>query len=128
VRGVTDSLALAVAPYVTVDGDPIVDVNAAPESVLAAVPGVGPGGARTIVSRRKQGGDYTSVSEVQTLLGPAGAGSADLPISRLSVAPSRLLLVSRGWLLGHSLTHEIQASYAVVGQRLVLQAWRERDL
>jgi general secretion pathway protein K len=125
VRGVTESLALAVAPYVTVDGDPLIDVNAAPEPVLAAVPGIGPGGARTIVSRRKQGGDYTSVSEVQTLLGPPGA---DLPIQQLSVAPSRLLLVSRGWLVGHPLTHEIQATYAVVGQRLVLQAWRERDL
>ncbi len=129
VQGVTDSLALAVAPYVTVDGDLRIDVNAAPESVLAAVPGVGPGGARRIVSRRSQGGIFTSVAEVQALLGRrVGGRGAALLIPRLSLSPSRLLLVSRGWLPGHPLTHEIQAAYAVVGQRLLLQSWRERDL
>jgi hypothetical protein len=39
-----------------------------------------------------------------------------------------LLLISRGWQDGHPLTHEIQAAYAIVGHRLVLQAWSERDL
>jgi type II secretory pathway component PulK len=42
--------------------------------------------------------------------------------------PSRLLVVSRGWLRGHSLTHEIQAVYAIAGNRLTLVRWRERDL
>jgi hypothetical protein len=42
--------------------------------------------------------------------------------------PTRLLLISRGWQEGHPLTHEIQAAYAVLGQRLVLQFWWERDL
>lgn len=42
--------------------------------------------------------------------------------------PTRLLLVSRGWLGGHPLTHEIQAVYAIEGNRLVLSHWRERDL
>jgi general secretion pathway protein K len=41
--------------------------------------------------------------------------------------PSRLLLISRGWLDGHPLTHEIQAVYAVSGTRLVFSHWRERD-
>ncbi len=40
--------------------------------------------------------------------------------------PSRLLLVSRGWLEGTSLTHEIQAVYAVQGNDLALVRWRER--
>lgn len=40
--------------------------------------------------------------------------------------PSRLLLVSRGWLDGSSLTHEIQAVYAVQGNDLALVRWRER--
>lgn len=39
--------------------------------------------------------------------------------------PSRLLLVSRGWQDGRPLTHEIQAVYAVSGNRLVLAHWRE---
>ena len=42
--------------------------------------------------------------------------------------PSRLLVISRGWLRGHSLTHEIQAVYAIAGSRLTLVRWRERDL
>lgn len=128
VRGVTDSLAMAVAPYVTVDGDLLIDINAAPEAVLAAVPGIGPAGARTLVARRTGSGLFTTLAEVQSLLGRGGGRSAALPIPGLTVAPSRLLLVSRGWVPGHPLTHEIQAGYAVVGQRLRLQSWRERDL
>jgi len=42
--------------------------------------------------------------------------------------PSRVLIVARGWLRGHSLTHEIQAVYAIAGNRLTLVRWRERDL
>jgi type II secretory pathway component PulK len=42
--------------------------------------------------------------------------------------PSRLLVVSRGWLRGHSLTHEIQAVYAIIGNQLTLVRWTERDL
>ncbi len=45
----------------------------------------------------------------------------------VSIMPTRLMLVSRGWQPGHPLTHEIQAVYAVVGQRLVLEGWEERD-
>ncbi|MGH7470164.1 MAG: general secretion pathway protein GspK [Longimicrobiales bacterium] len=42
--------------------------------------------------------------------------------------PSRIVIVSRGWLDGHPLTHEIQAVYAVVANELTLVSWRERDL
>jgi general secretion pathway protein K len=42
--------------------------------------------------------------------------------------PSRLLVISRGWLDGHPLTHEIQAVFAIEGNRLALVRWRERDL
>jgi len=43
-------------------------------------------------------------------------------------APSRLVLVSRGWMRDHPLTHEIQAVYAIASDRLVLVHWRERTL
>lgn len=42
--------------------------------------------------------------------------------------PSRILVVARGWLGGHTLTHEIQAVYAIAGNQLTLVRWRERDL
>jgi general secretion pathway protein K len=121
--GVTDSLMRSVAPYVTVSGDARVDINAAPEPVLAALPGIGPAGARALVSRRSRGA-FSSVYQVAAVLGPAAAPT----LRRLVVTPSRLLLVGRGWMPGHSMTYEIQAAYAIVGQRLRLQSWRERDL
>jgi general secretion pathway protein K len=129
VRGVTDSLVRALAPFITVNGDLRIDVNAAPEAVLAAIPGIGPTGARAIEGRRRGSGLFTSIAEVQSFLGRRHGGGPDaVPIARLAVSPSRLLLVSRGWMAGHPLTHEIQAAYAVVGQQLRLQSWRERDL
>ncbi len=42
--------------------------------------------------------------------------------------PSRILIISRGWLPGQALTHEIQAVYAIDGSNVVLVRWQERDL
>jgi general secretion pathway protein K len=116
---VDDSLAAAVAPYVTVDGDGLVNVNSAQEPVLAALPGVGAAPARALIARRLAGETFTALDELRNM-GPA--------FPRLAVIPSRLLIVSRGWLAGNPLTHEIQAVYGVAGNRLYLLAWRERDL
>jgi type II secretory pathway component PulK len=41
--------------------------------------------------------------------------------------PSRFLIIARGWMGGHPLTHEVQAVYAITGDRLVLAHRRERD-
>jgi general secretion pathway protein K len=125
IRGVTDSLAQMLDPYITVNSDFRLDVNAAPEPVLAAFPGIGIGGARELIARR-QSGPFTSVSEVLTLL-RAGSGGADGQLPVLAVAPSRLLVTSRGWMPGHPLTHEIEAVYAVGQRQLTLVSWRERD-
>lgn len=46
----------------------------------------------------------------------------------LREAPSRLVVVARGWMRGHPLTHEIQGVYAIASDRLVLVHWRERTL
>lgn len=43
-------------------------------------------------------------------------------------APTRLLIVSRGWQIGHPLSHEIQAVYDVSSSGLRLVRWRERTL
>jgi len=42
--------------------------------------------------------------------------------------PTRILIISRGWLNGHPLTHEIQAVYGIEGNSTVLVRWQERDL
>ncbi len=128
ILGGDDSLALAVAPYVTVWSDGIVNINSAPEPVLAALPGVG-AAAASIVLRRATGEVFTTLDAVHPAARPevlAAVGGA-APALLVSTVPSRLMLVSRGWQEGHPLTHEIQAVYAVVGSRLVPQSWQERD-
>jgi general secretion pathway protein K len=116
---VGDSLAAAVAPYVTTESDGLVNLNSAPEPVIAALPGIGPGRARALVARRLAGETFTSPAALQDF-------GAALPY--LTILPTRLLIVSRGWLDGHALTHEIQAVYGIAGTRLYLMTWRERDL
>lgn len=73
-------------PYLTVDGDGVINQRTASDTVLIAATG------------------------------------------ELRDEPSRLLLISRGWLGGHPMTCEIQAVYAIVGTRLVFSHWRERSL
>jgi type II secretory pathway component PulK len=65
-------------------------------------------------------GNVNRATASDTVLAAAGGSVQD--------EPSRLLVVSRGWMRGHTLTHEIQAVYAIAGNRLTLVRWRERDL
>lgn len=125
--GIDDSLALAVAPYVTVWGDGFVNINSAPEPVLAALPNIGDAVARSIVRRRESGEVFLSPDPVQAPRSPDVFVPTTSRPAPLSAMPTRLLVISRGWQSGHPLTHEIQAVFAVVGQRLVLQSSRERD-
>jgi len=121
IEGIDDSLALAVAPYVTVWSDGLVNINSAPEPVLAALPGFSGTVARSVVRRRDTG-------ELVLRPDPVPSQAGAIGLAALAVLPSRLLIVSRGWQDGHPLTHEIQAVYDVLGARLTLLAWQERDL
>ena len=85
-RLVPEAILLRSAPYLTVDGDGVINDRTASDTVRRAAAG-----------------------EVRD-------------------EPSRLLLISRGWVSGHPLTHEIQAVYAITGNRLVFSHWRERSL
>ncbi len=116
VPGMNSTLAAAVAPYITVWSDGSVNLNSAPEPVLAALPAIGESGARNLLMRRDAG----------EILG-LGAGSWTSSAA-VSISPTRILVISRGWQDGHPLTHEVQAVYAVAGARLSLLAWQERDL
>jgi general secretion pathway protein K len=125
---VGDSLLYRITPYITVQGDRRININTAPETVLVALPGLTKETARMLVARRRAGEVFTSVNVLYELLGRRFAGSAFFLRQRAATVPSRLLVVSRGWLVGHSLTHEIQAVYSIEGDHLVLRAWQERDL
>ena len=123
VPGADDALALAVAPYVTVSSDGLIDVNSAPEAVLAALPGIGPAKARAIVARRDGGEVLASPDEFRPAPSPGGAADGTL----LTVAPTRIMIVSRGWQRGTPLSHEIQAVYVILAGTMTLQSWEERD-
>ena len=89
---------------------------------LESIPGVNLGLLRAAASYLTVDGDgkINRATATDTVM-VAAAGS-------VQDEPSRVLVVSRGWLKGHSLTHEIQAVYAIAGNRLTLVRWRERDL
>jgi type II secretory pathway component PulK len=125
IPGVGDALALAVAPYVTVGSDGLVNVNSAPEAVLAALPGIGPAKAHALVARRDAGELFTSVDAFRP--SPRSGVAVPLEGTLLTIAPSRLMIVSRGWQRGEPLTHEIQAVYLVLAGTLTLQSWEKRD-
>lgn len=86
IPGMPEQLAIAVAPYLTVDGDGRINRSAASDTVMSSAAG-------------------SVVNE-----------------------PSRILVISRGWLRGQPLTHEIQAVYAIDGNSVTLVRWQERDL
>ncbi len=65
--GVDAALADAVAPYVTVHGDGAVNVNSAPEPVLASIPALGEAGARTLIQRRESGERFASYADHRPL-------------------------------------------------------------
>lgn len=123
VPGVDNALALALAPYVTVSSDGLVNVNSAPEPVLAALPGIGPAKARALVDRRDGGEVFLSTDPFR----PAPGTPVPIEGAVLTIAPTRLMIVSRGWQRGSPLTHEIQAVYVVLAGSLTLQSWEERE-
>lgn len=125
VPGADDALALAVAPYVTALSDGFINVNTAPEPVLAALPGIGQAKAHALVQRREAGDPFTSADAFR----PTPGSGVAVPVegTLLTIAPTRLLIVSRGWQRGSPLTHEIQAVYLVFAGALTLQSWEERD-
>lgn len=133
VRGMNDELAGRIAPYVTVWGDGAVDVNMAPEPVLAALPGVGADLARALVAQRTGAGLFRTFGEATSFLASGGTSGVGLVGVRATIAPTRLLIVSRGWEPGHPLTREVQAAIELRGfapgraPQVLLRHWSERD-
>lgn len=89
---------------------------------LVDTPGVPPGLAVRAAGFLTVDGDGTinRATASDTVLAAAAGELRD--------EPSRILVVSRGWLDGHPLTVEIQAVYAIAGDRLTFVRWRERTL
>ncbi len=89
---------------------------------LAYIPGVPRELAERAAPFLTVDGDFTinRATASDTVLAATGGELRD--------EPSRILVVSRGWLDRHPLTHEVQAVYAVSDRELKLVRWRERNL
>jgi hypothetical protein len=106
----------------------MVNVNSAPPPVLSALSGLGEANAKSLVAQREAGAVFLPSDQARPNKGVQISFANTPPGVLVSTAPSRLLVISRGWQQGSPLTHEIQAVYAVTAAQLVLQAWQERDL
>lgn len=110
--------------------------------VRARVDGTGPATARpftTLDELREVDGMHEALLErVVPHLTVDGDGQVNVETAAPAVravaggavvrAPSRVLVVSRGWREGHALTREIQVVYDLSAGRPALVRWRERDL
>ncbi len=74
------------------------------------------------------------VAELLTVDGDGNVNRSAAPRSVLAAAsgslvdrPTRLLVISRGWMRGSSLTRQIEAVYDLSGDELRLVRWREHE-
>ena len=85
-----------------------------------------------------EGIDFAALMRVAPMLTVDGNGTINRRRARPEVvaaasgslvdAPTRVLLISRGWQRGHALTRQIEAVYDVADDGLRLVRWREREL
>lgn len=124
--GVDDSLAAVLDTMVTVYGSGFVNVNSASAAVVQAATGMDPGTVNQLMGARPSAG-FSDLEQVRAALGRTGF----VPVS---VAPSRLMVVSRGWAEGRPYTREVRAVVELRGwanpdgPEAAIIAWEERDL
>lgn len=133
IAGFTDSIASLLAPYITVRSDGRINLNTAPEPVLAAIGWLGPAGAAVVVAERERGIVYETPAGTVRQLTRDISVQGQVDVMGVTTMPRRILIVSRGWQLDHALTHEIQAVYELDAvrlgtPRLTVRFWTERDL
>jgi general secretion pathway protein K len=113
VHGMTEEIYDRVAPYVTVHGTGLVNLNAAPRPVLLALPGVGEAMADVIERRQRSGRPIASVDELPLELPPALRARfvETLPqlAARITLTARELDVVSTGWLPGSPVRREVRA-------------------
>lgn len=129
VRGVDGELLEAALAYLTVEGKGRVNLNAAPEPVLAALPGFGPEVVRAVLEARRQGRQLANVFEVSLLLGPYARSRIQEHFAELaSVAafePEEIEVTSSGHRSGHPIEVTLRAVYVRSGTRVAqVKRWR----
>lgn len=104
VRGMTPELYVRAAPHLTLLGEGRINVNAAPEPVLLALPGVDRGAASAMLRLRDSGYLPRSVQELRALL-PGGVAQVIQAqgrsfSDRVSFTTDQVEILSQGWMDG----------------------------
>jgi len=104
VMHVTPELYEQMAPYLTVTGSGRININAAPEPVLLAVPSFSPNVAREVARRRNAGFYPRNASELRALLGriyiaPTGQEASEFN-RRVTFQTNEVEVVSHGRISG----------------------------
>jgi hypothetical protein len=116
---VANRTAAAIRRAVDADG-----ITARPFLSLEALTTV-PGVDTALVARASA--DLTVDGDGQVHL-PSASAAVRAALGRAGAAePTRVLVLARGWHVGHPTTHEVQAVYQLEGAQLTFVRWRERD-
>ena len=124
VRGLSGELYDLAASHLSVEGDGRINLNAAPEPVLAAVPGLGPEAVRVVLDTRRRGVLFSNVFELALRLGPdAQARLQDRMSEFMQVAvflPRQIEVTATGWSGDRGVAAEFRAVYIRSGERVAL--------
>jgi type II secretory pathway component PulK len=108
VLGMTPQAFEAAAPHLTLIGNGRINVNAAPEAVLLAVPGMTPAIAGQIIRNRESGVFPRDTDEFVEMVPGAVTGSGRRAerelLERIAFATNEVEILSEGWIEGSPVT------------------------
>jgi len=108
----------------TVEGRASVNLNAAPERVLSALPGMSAEAVDHLVQRRRVGRAISSLDELTSLLSPAARAAlfARYPdLARIAVfTPTELVITATGWVEGQGPRSRIELVAVPLPERLAI--------
>jgi type II secretory pathway component PulK len=123
VRGFTDSRVALLAPLMTTRGTGVVNVNAGPAAVLAALPGMTEATVRIVMMHRSTG-PLPDADVLAGLLSPSGRGTllASYPefVRATVFAPPQLVGVVTGGVRGTPITARVTLTTVPVAGRLAV--------
>ena len=123
VRGYTDSLVARLTPFMTTCGTGVINVNAAPEAVLAALPGVTDETVRIVMLHRSSG-LLPDADVLSGLLSPSARATllASYPefVRATVFAPPQLVGVVTGGVRGTLITARVTLTAVPVAGRLAV--------
>lgn len=129
VRAVDGEILEAALAYLTVEGKGRVNLNAAPEPVLAALPGFGPEVVHAVMEARRRGTPLANVFEVSLLLGPYARSRLQEHFAELAslaaFEPEEIEVTSSGRRSAHPISVTLRAVYVRSGTRVAqVKRWR----